>query len=120
MGDADGGLDARDPALHQLEVRVVAQAEVVKPRSLGPGNVAGRGIALRVSVCVVPVEEPRDILLVVRGGAIYGSSETPPMRSRVSTVTRVELSSGGCTHADAAAASHRSRVAGSRLKQQVS
>jgi hypothetical protein len=43
-------------ALHQLDVGVVAQAEGVEPLSLGPGHVAGRGRALRVSVCVVQDE----------------------------------------------------------------
>jgi hypothetical protein len=41
VGDADSGLGPLDPALHQLEVGVVAQAEVVQPRSLGPGDVTG-------------------------------------------------------------------------------
>src|SRR5215212_812150 len=54
VGDADGGRDPLDPALHQRDVGVVAQAEGVQPLSLGPGHVTGRGRALRVSVCVVP------------------------------------------------------------------
>src|SRR4051794_28766378 len=56
VGDADGGLDPLDPALHQREVGVVAQAKVVQSCSLGPGDVTGRRIALRVRVCVMPVE----------------------------------------------------------------
>ena len=56
MGDADCGVDPLDPALHQLDVGVVAQAEVVQPLSLGPGDVTWRGTALRVGVCVVPDE----------------------------------------------------------------
>jgi hypothetical protein len=56
VGDADCGGDLLDPTLHQLQVGVVAQAEGVQPLSLGPGDVTGRGRALRVSVCVVPDE----------------------------------------------------------------
>ena len=56
VGDADCGGNRLDPALHQLEVGVVAQAEVVQPLSLGSGDVTGRGTALRVSVFVVPDE----------------------------------------------------------------
>src|SRR5436853_6734318 len=56
MGDADRGRDLLDPALHQLETGVVAEAERIQPLSLGPGDVTRRGIALRVSVCVVPDE----------------------------------------------------------------
>src|SRR5215217_4477478 len=37
MGDAHCGGNRLYPALHQLEVRVVAQAEAVQPLGLGPG-----------------------------------------------------------------------------------
>jgi hypothetical protein len=56
MGDADGGGDLLYPALDQLDVGVVAQAEGVQALSLGPADVTGRGIALRISVRVVPDE----------------------------------------------------------------
>jgi hypothetical protein len=56
VGDADCGRDSLDPALHQREVGIVAQAEGIQPLSLGPGDVTGRGRALGVSVCVVPDE----------------------------------------------------------------
>ena len=86
MGDPDCGCDPLDPALHQLEVRVVAQAEVVQPRSLGPGNVTGRGIALRVRVCVVPdeglpvlVTRPFDRLSNLFPGECHGAQ--PPLHS---------------------------------------
>src|SRR5436309_7473369 len=54
VGDADCPGDLLDPALDQVEVGVVAQAEAVQPLSLGPSDVTGRGTALRVRVCVVP------------------------------------------------------------------
>src|SRR5689334_17992647 len=53
MGDPNRGRDPLDPALDEFEVGVVAQAEVVQPLCLGPTDVTGRGIALRVDVCVV-------------------------------------------------------------------
>jgi hypothetical protein len=48
--------DLLDPAFHELEVGVVAQAEFVQPLGLGPTDITGGGIALRVNVCVVPDE----------------------------------------------------------------
>src|SRR5215213_6353813 len=81
VGDADCGLDPLDPALHQLEVGVVAQPERVQPLSLGPGDVTGRGTALRVSVCVVPdeglpvhVARPFDRFSNLFAGEWHGSS----------------------------------------------
>jgi hypothetical protein len=56
VGDADRGRDPLNPALHQHEVGVVTQAQGVQPLSLGAGDVTRRGIALRISVCVVPDE----------------------------------------------------------------
>ena len=44
VGDADCGLDPLDPALHQLEVRVVAEPEVVQPRSFGLATSPGVGL----------------------------------------------------------------------------
>src|SRR5689334_7093249 len=82
--DAQRGLDPLDPALHQLEVRVVTQAEVVQPRSLRPGDVTGRGIPLRVSVGVmldeglpVLVTRPFDRLANLLPGECHGSR--PPL-----------------------------------------
>jgi hypothetical protein len=42
------GTDPLDPALHEFEVGVVAEAEFVQPLGLGPTDVTGGGIALRV------------------------------------------------------------------------
>ena len=53
VGDADRGGDPLDPALHQLEVGVVAQAQGVQPFGLGPGHLTGRRRAFRVGVGVV-------------------------------------------------------------------
>src|SRR3954468_16601517 len=87
VGDADCGLDPLDPALHQREVRVVAQTKVVQSRSFGPGDVTGRRIALRVGVCVMPVERlpmlvtrPFEGLSKLLPGECHGSSE-PPLRA---------------------------------------
>jgi hypothetical protein len=106
VGDADCGLDALDPALHQLEVRVVAEPEVVQPRSLGTGNVTGRGIALRVSVCVVAdeglpvlVTRPFDRLSNLFPGECHGSQPPLPRSGRLAPTLPACVSSGstdGC------------------------
>jgi hypothetical protein len=53
-----------DPALHQLKVGV-AQAERVRPLSLGPRDVSGRGTTLGLGVCVA-----RDRLVAVMPGLL--------------------------------------------------
>ena len=55
-GDSNCGRDSLDRAVRRFQVGIVGQAEVVQPLGLGPTDVTGRGIALRVNVCVVSDE----------------------------------------------------------------
>src|SRR5215207_1909325 len=81
VGDAHCGADTLDPALHQLELGVVAQSEGVQPLSLGARDVTRRGPALRVGVRVVPdeglpvrVTRPFDRVSNLLPGECHGSS----------------------------------------------
>jgi hypothetical protein len=56
VGDSDCRRHQLDSALDQLDVGVVAQAKGVQSFGLGPGDVTGRRVALRVNVRVVPDE----------------------------------------------------------------
>jgi hypothetical protein len=56
MGYPSSRMDALDPTLHPALVEFVAHAQVVQPLGLGPTDVTGRGIALRLRVGLVPDE----------------------------------------------------------------
>ena len=53
VGDADGTLETLDAGLEQLQVGVIAEAELVEPLRLGSADVAGSRAAFRVRVFVV-------------------------------------------------------------------
>jgi hypothetical protein len=93
VGDADCGGNLLDPALHQLEVGVVAQPEGVQSLSLGPGDVTGRWTALGVSVFVVTdeglpvrVTRPFDRLSNLLPGECHWSSASSSLGSIRPTV----------------------------------
>jgi hypothetical protein len=95
MGYPNCGTDTLDPALHEFEVGVVAEAEFVQSLGLGPTDITGGGIALRVNVCVVPDEglpvlitRPFDRLSNVLPGECHGcslliTSRPGPLASRL-------------------------------------
>ncbi len=53
VSDSEGGREPLDPALDQLQIRIIAQAKSIKPFRLGSGYIAWCGAAGWIGILVM-------------------------------------------------------------------